>query len=1009
MTREYGDMSLKELLKMKELSESDIQYNLAIANKYLELGNWSEASEYAAMALKINSNSVNALLILSKLQELKNDYNGAITILEKILSQELSPEIFLKIADLYLIDQNLELALNEVEKGLKHFSTNLQLLILKCRILERNGDIEECRKTFEKIINIDSNNPIHQYDYAVFLRNNGKHKEALQIFKILKEEREHLSEELNLLIDRFLLESPPIKQHFKVGARLLIQLGEQMIENETVALSELIKNSYDARSPSVDIIVDTDYEERGVKIGKIEIKDKGIGMTVDVIKNHWLLISTSMKLKQKKNKSTENVPLGEKGVGRLSAHRLGHRLVVETSILNEGKKTYLEVDWEKFEYDPDLPIDSVDVLLSEATENIEKQYTTLTITKLRNPDFWLNLIKDSKSTKNFKTKTELQKALFSMISPYKDIQKAFALNIEINGIPLKLDNVDEDFLKTIGTTKLELDFSQNLNGEWGAEIKTTLYPDFYALKSKPLENKLSEYDSKWLKEYLERANLPKSERVFLDLWNQDKLLNDFKDLWETQLFGLQSPGKFKMVVYGFSRDKSMNERVKEGLAKLFKDNVAKTMTAKDYFDSIKGVKIYRDGFRIFPYGEEKNDWLGLDQSATSSGTYDDLKSSNTTGFVALTGKDNQNLREKTNREGFISDSFSTVFFKICNQAVKLANIYIKREADALRGISKDINNKITEELEKEKREREIEIENMRKTLLEAATTTSETSSKETDKSIASTALNFTDQVNTFINTSVQQNKVLKSTIDDLLIDMDKLTELASLGMLVEAFTHEFELQSSKLKGHVTNLTKEYSTDSRLKRSFQSMQSILKLMDGYINYLAPSFQKERQRRSRLEIGLLLQTIFGEGSRGFINSRALRNNISVNIEGDEQFVILGNQGLLTQTFDNLYLNSEYWLNDAAYKGLISEKEIHIIVDSEEKKVTYWDNGRGIDTSIESVLFDAFESGKPNNEGRGLGLYISKTVLEMMNIKIYLDSERNFYDRRYKFVMDFSHNGG
>lgn len=172
---------------MKALSESDIQYNLVLGNKYLELGNWSEASEYAAKALKINSNSVDALLMLSKLQELKNDYNGAITILEKILSLELSPEIFLRIANLFIIDQNLEAALNEVEKGLKHFSSNLQLLILKCRILERNENVEECRKTFERIINIESNNPIHQYDYAVFLRNNGKHNEALEIFKILKE------------------------------------------------------------------------------------------------------------------------------------------------------------------------------------------------------------------------------------------------------------------------------------------------------------------------------------------------------------------------------------------------------------------------------------------------------------------------------------------------------------------------------------------------------------------------------------------------------------------------------------------------------------------------------------------------------------------------------------------------------------------------------------------------------------------------------------------------------
>src|SRR5438552_1993112 len=73
--------------------------------------------------------------------------------------------------------------------------------------------------------------------------------------------------------------------NFKPRARLLIQLGDQLIKNESIALVELVKNSYDADANIVDITMENVEDPVN---GVIIKEDDGFGMTADIVENVWL-------------------------------------------------------------------------------------------------------------------------------------------------------------------------------------------------------------------------------------------------------------------------------------------------------------------------------------------------------------------------------------------------------------------------------------------------------------------------------------------------------------------------------------------------------------------------------------------------------------------------------------------------------------------------------------------------------------------------------------------------
>ena len=145
-----------------------------------------------------------------------------------------------------------------------------------------------------------------------------------------------------------------MKKQFKPRARMLLQLGDQLIRNENIAIAELVKNSYDADATYCNVTLrNIDKQEDGV----IEITDDGIGMNLEVIENVWLEPGADFKdiiLKGKQVRFEfattipKRTPIGEKGIGRFGVHKLGDLITLVTKSSDSNKEIEINIDWRKF-------------------------------------------------------------------------------------------------------------------------------------------------------------------------------------------------------------------------------------------------------------------------------------------------------------------------------------------------------------------------------------------------------------------------------------------------------------------------------------------------------------------------------------------------------------------------------------------------------------------------------------------------------------------------------------
>lgn len=134
----------------------------------------------------------------------------------------------------------------------------------------------------------------------------------------------------------------PRPKHFVVDARTLLTLGRDSIKDHLTAIIELVKNSYDADATLVEVHIESGTPSDSY----IRIADNGTGMTEEDIDDRWLRIGYSAKqgatLTQLSRRRT-----GEKGIGRISADRLGSRLLLRTKT-QSTPPVALSVDWDRF-------------------------------------------------------------------------------------------------------------------------------------------------------------------------------------------------------------------------------------------------------------------------------------------------------------------------------------------------------------------------------------------------------------------------------------------------------------------------------------------------------------------------------------------------------------------------------------------------------------------------------------------------------------------------------------
>lgn len=257
-----------------------------------------------------------------------------------------------------------------------------------------------------------------------------------------------LSNELSKLDPNF--------QRFFIDAKTLIHLGRESIKDHTTALLELVKNSYDADANNVEVeILCTGNSDI------IRIADNGFGMTKDQLLNSWLRIGFSAK-RESKMSDLGRRKTGEKGIGRISADRLGAKLELISKTDIDGI-VGLKVNWDDFDIEG-KDVSEIDVELTTPTEiNIPLKNATpsltgteIRITKLRQP--W--------SAKNIEN---LYNEFATITPPFNQVSD-FSINL--------INDVAPDFSRPVSSKYYE-----------AAEVDVTVIFDgsnevFYSIKDK---------------------------------------------------------------------------------------------------------------------------------------------------------------------------------------------------------------------------------------------------------------------------------------------------------------------------------------------------------------------------------------------------------------------------------------------------------------------------------------------------------------------------------------------
>ncbi len=398
------------------------------------------------------------------------------------------------------------------------------------------------------------------------------------------------------------------KSIFKPRARLLLQLGDQLIKNENVAVLELIKNAYDADARNV-IVKMENLDNK--KFGRIEIRDDGIGMDDNIINNAWLEPGSDYKEKQYRSNQRSltygRLPIGEKGIGRFGVHKLGEKIELITR--QENKDEFVvDIDWREFAKQKYLEKAEFDVIgRTPQYFQRERHGTRIVVTELRT-DWDRRMVRD------------LYRALFTLSSPFRTVDH-FTIKFEIDRKEWIEDLIDWSEVKDYALYY----FKVILKGSEITDFTYKFTPWAEMTKMTAKEISLSDQFIQDHQTIEVQSQENKKEKVIINL---DK----------------HNIGEIIFEGYIFDRDLKI-------LGLLQEQTISQI---KKYLDENGGIRVYRDNLRINEYGEKSNDWLSLDLRRVNLPTKR-ISNNIILSVINLKREDSSSLIEKTNREGFVEN------------------------------------------------------------------------------------------------------------------------------------------------------------------------------------------------------------------------------------------------------------------------------------------------------------------------------------------------------------------
>ncbi|MCT7642620.1 sensor histidine kinase [Aliarcobacter butzleri] len=707
-----------------------------------------------------------------------------------------------------------------------------------------------------------------------------------------------------------------IETSFKPKSRLLLQLGDQLIKNEKIALSEIIKNSYDACSRNVKVIMN---DIDNLDLGEIIIYDDGCGMDLNILNNVWMEPGTNYK-ENKDDKTYINKcnrrPIGEKGIGRFGVHKLGNYIQLISKKENSNE-VYFEINWDDFNEDGYLADKLITIKERKPTFfNQDETGTYIRITKLRK--LW--------NKKDFR---ELYRSSFSLTSPFES-RDDFDINIETNlddwkeGL-LSLDKVRQYGLWYFECSANQIKDEKNNDISKITNFKYKFQPYRYMDKAESRE--ITHEDP-----YIKINPFIKKE---IDKEKQEK----DKDKFEFISFDGIGEVTIKGYIFDFDKDT------------LDLSDISDRKGLRDFVKQNGGVRVYRDGMRIYDYGELGNDWLNMDSSRINAPT-SKIANRNIISSIFIDGKESKKLIEKTNREGFIENE---IYYNFKDIIINILN-----KVNFLRNEDKD---KFRKQYTKEKDSNQDTLAVIQKTK---------------------------EQIVQYIKEEEHQIKVLHS-IEKIENNYNSLKDIvlksSGTGLAYSLVMHEIEKMVDNLKNTIS-LKKEYESISEtvlhLSKSIESISSLLNndKIDSIsltkIAIKAIVFFRRRLKKHKIDL------IINFDDKKDIFTKCL-NNLTVN------------------AIMNLIDNSAYWLK---YNyDLLENRKILIDIIEKEKSIELIVSDTGLGFSIsEDTAVLPFKTTKQEGYGKGLGLYFVQSIMEQNGGQFKIITNADYKTNNLKLPKEF-----
>ena len=734
-------------------------------------------------------------------------------------------------------------------------------------------------------------------------------------------------------------------------ARLITMLGDQLIKNELIALVELIKNSYDADASWVKVsFIDFTADYSLTATSKIVIEDDGCGMNADILKNHWLNPATPEKLRRKAvNARTGKgrILQGEKGIGRFAIFKLGKTITITTRRQRQDDTGHFIDEGESIE----------NTLLYDFSKYDDNFLTE----NGQDKDLFLENLQ-------VKLSQALPSAIVSkdiILGTTKRKRSPHGTIIEISNLktkwtPLRVSRVQSE----VG--KLQPIFQKRASSDFGVWIykDNQLHEAQEGYKEKLnncLENKsvFKITDGRYLATDNTIDFKINGQSVHLSFEDADITgLKKFEKITTPAYKTECGSFRFEFYIFDFNVDS-------ENPSKYFLDSNDKKIIREHR------IYLYRDGLRVMPYGDPEDDWLRIDIARGTIRADEFLSNDQVVGCVYISQAENPKLVDKTNREGLIEDGRALEDFITILQLILK---YLRKKPFAQYLIDKQRKN----EIDRIKRGRPAElIETAKKQYADDPKT-----------------LSF---LKSFERSYTKEKKVLEDRIN-------KTENLAAVGLSIETASHDVMLFIRKILEGQDSLIRDIMAGGEIDREklltqLTLIRGNLSLIETQLKDVQLLFPSTKSKTKNINIQEIIDKVYRLYKRAFND-----NKISVDFDITERpLIVRTTDAVLLQVVINLFDNSLYWL-----KTVNKERLIKITIDGNSQRLIFSDNGPGIKDDDVNYIFEAFYSGK-GEEGRGLGLYIARQLLDRYDYSINLaEFSKDKVLSGANFVLEFIKEG-